>query len=152
MSTNDTTRAAAGHAAYLAETRRLVDAQTDALFGMVTTILARAGRHDPAARHASISRQDHTLAVTNDSCSETFTVKGIGDRPDSLDRARLFPTSQARCLVQRSDGSTAEWLLRRDMAGESAPVYAWMLAGSEARVGEPEITDVLRPLLECAGS
>lgn len=150
MSNDETAQAAAGHAAYLAETRQLVDTQTDALFGMVTTILTRAGRHDPAARRARISRQDHTLVVTSGSCSEAFTVKGISDRPDSLDRARLFPTSQARCLVQRSDSSTAEWLLRRDMAGDSAPMYAWMLAGSEARVGEPEIDGVLHPLLECS--
>lgn len=150
MSNDETAQATAGHAAYLAETRQLVDTQTEALFGMVTTILARAGRHDPAARRASISRQDHTLAVTNGPCSEVFTVEAISNLPDSLDRAHLFPTSQAQCLVQASDGQTVERLLRRDMAGDSAPMYAWTLAGSDVRVGEPVINGVLRPLLECS--
>lgn len=150
MSNDETTQAAAGHAAYLAETKQLVDTQTEALFSLVTTILAQAGHHDPAARHTSISRQDHTLTVDKGPCSETFTVRAISDLSDGADRMRLFPTSQAQCLVQATDGHTAEWLLRRDYAGDSGPVYAWMPAGSDTRVGEPEIAGVLGPLLECS--
>ena len=89
------------------------------------------------------------LTVTNGSCSEAFTVKAFSDLPDGADRMRLFPTSQARCLVQ-ADGSTAELLLRRDLAGDSAPMYVWMLAGSDMHVGESVINGVLRPLLECS--
>lgn len=149
MSDDVTMQASAGHAAYLAETRQLVDAQTEALFSMVTAILAHAGHHDPVARHARVSHEDHTLTVTNGPCSETFTINAISDLPDSADRIRLFPMSQARCLVQATDGSTAEWLLRRDNTGDVIPVYAWMPARSETRVGEPEIHGMLRRLLDC---
>lgn len=149
MSNDVTTQAGAGHAAYLAETRQLVDEQTEALFSIVAAILAHASHHDSVARHARVSHQAHTLTVTNGPCSETFTVTAISDLPDSADRMRLFPMSQARCLVQATDGSTAEWLLKRDNTGDVIPVYAWMPARSDTRVGEPEIHSMLRQLLDC---
>lgn len=149
MSNDDMARSVAAHAAYLAETRQLVDAHTDALFGLLTTVLARARSYEPAVRHAEVSRHDHTLAVTNGACTEVFTVEAISDLPDGADRAYLFPTSQARCTVQAPDGSAVEWLLKRDATGDRASAYAWMLADSTTRIGEPEINGVLRPLVAC---
>lgn len=149
MNNDEATRAAMAHAAYLAQTRQLVDAQTEALFGLLTTVLARARGYEPAARHADVSRQAHTLTVNACACSEVFTVQAISDLPDGANRALIFPTSQARCLIRAPDGGTTEWLLMRDYDGDTAPSYAWMLAGSNTRVGEPEANGVLRSLLAC---
>lgn len=149
MNNDEATRAAMAHAAYLAQTRQLVDAQTEALFGLVTAVLARARADELAARHADVSRQDHTLTVTNGPCSEVFAVEAISDLPDGANHALLFPTSQARCLIRTSEGRTIEWLLRRDNAGNSTQAYAWMLAGSDTHLGESEMNGVLRPLLAC---
>lgn len=150
MDSNDTTQAATGHAMYLAEVRQFVDNQVERLFDQVAVTLASIRSYGLGAPQATVGRHGHTLTVTADVCMVVLEVQAISDLPEGANRAYHFPAGQARCLVHVPDGRIVEWVLRRDNVGDTTPSYVWMVAGSDTRVGKPEIESVLRPLLACA--
>jgi hypothetical protein len=141
-SQNDTEqRAAAAHQEYLAEAQQLVDQQFEALATMVTA----AGTHAAGGRHADVTRSHHTLTATSGERSVVFTVEAVTDLPEGADRARDFPTGQARCTVHAPDGTTEEWVLHRIGAGDDIR-YMWVRSVSEEPIGEQDVAALLQSL------
>ena len=142
-SQNDTEeRAEAAHQEYLAEAQRLVDQQFEVLGALVS---AAAGTHAAAGRHVEVTRSNHTLTATSGERSVVFTVEAVTDLPEGADRARDFPTGQARCTVRTPDGETTEWVLRRAGAGEDIR-YTWVRSVSQEPIGEQDVTALLQSL------
>jgi hypothetical protein len=141
-SPNDTEEhAAAAHREYLAEAQQLVDQQFEALAAMVSA----AATHAAGGRHADVTRSNHTLTVTSGDRSVVFTVEAVTDLPEGADRARDFPTGQARCIVQTPDSATTEWVLHRVGAGEDIR-YTWVHSVSQEPIGEQDVAALLQSL------
>ena len=92
-----------------------------------------------------MTRSDHTLTATSGGRSVVFTVEAVTDLPEGADRARDFPTGQARCTVQTPDGQTAEWVLHRAGAGDDIH-YTWVRAQSQEPIGEQDVVTLLQSL------
>src|SRR5207302_2266378 len=132
--------AAAAHAEYLAEVKQLVDQHFEALAAMVTAAAPHA-----AGGRAAVTRHNHTLTVTGGDRSVVFTVEAVTDLPEGADRARDFPTGQARCVVQAADGTTEEWVLHRVGAGDDIR-YTWVRSVSQEPIGEQDVAALLQSL------
>src|SRR5438067_7829039 len=133
-------RAAAAHQEYIAEVKQLVDQHFEALAALVSAAATHA-----AGGHAAVTRHNHTLTVTDGDHDVVFTVEAVTDLPEGADRARDFPTGQARCIVQASDGMTEEWVLRRAGAGEDIR-YTWVRSVSQEPIGEQDVAALLQSL------
>ena len=133
--------AAAAHEEYLAEVKQLVDQHFEALAAMVTAAATHA-----AGGRAGVTRHNHTLTVTGGDRSVVFTVEAVTDLPEGADRARDFPTGQARCIVQAPDGTTAEWVLHRAGAGDNIH-YTWARSVSQEPIGEQDVAALLQSSL-----
>lgn len=136
-----TTEAQEAHEEYLAETRQLVDKHVAALF---ETLEAAVSRATETAQRAGVTRDNHAITVTSGARTMTFTVESIADLPEGADRAQAFAAGQARCIVQRPDGSTTEWVLHRVGAGDASPAYVWMDAASGQEVSGDDLAALLQ--------
>lgn len=147
MSDLITTLTSVGHTTYVAEARELVHDQVDALFALLmTTIEHTAGASDV---HLVVARGDRTLRLTIDPCPEVFAVQATIDLPEGENRAQMFPTGPARCIVWAPDGVIARWDLRPVHSDTGSLEYAWMEAGTETIVTEHEVAMVVDHLLAC---
>ena len=131
-------RAAAAHAEYLAEVKQLVDQHFETLAAMVSAAATHA-----AGGHAAVTRHNHTLTVTGGDHDVVFTVEAVTDLAEGTDRARDFPTGQARCIVQAPDRTTITWELHRAGAGDDIH-YTWVRAVSQEPIGEQDVAALLQ--------
>lgn len=136
-----TAQAQAAHEEYLAETRQLVDKHVAALFETLEAAVARATE---TAQRAGVTRDNHAITITGGERTMIFTVESIADLPEGADRAQEFAAGQARCVVQRPDGSTVEWVLHRVGAGDASPAYVWMDAASGQEVSGDDLAALLQ--------
>jgi hypothetical protein len=139
---NESTDANQAHQEYLAEARRLVDDQIEALFALIARAAARATTEQQPA----VTRSGHTLRVSNGVRTAAFEIEAITDLPEGADRAQAFPAGQARCTMRGPEGVIEEYELHRAGEGAAAPGYAWMYTKTQTPVGEEDIARSLQAL------
>lgn len=140
LSAADAAAATAGHSAYLAEVRQLVDDQSAVLFRMVTAAAAQAST---AAQHIDVTHGTRSLTASVGPHAAVFQIELITDRAAGMGRAKTFMMGQARCIVPTPDGTVEEWVLAlRSMAAGGAGTrgtHTWM----DARVRHPITEEVV---------
>jgi len=139
---NESSGASEAHQEYLAEARRLVDDQIEALFGLITSAAARA----TTGQQPAVTRSGHALRVPNGARTAAFEVEAITDLPEGADRAQAFPAGQARCTMSGPEGVIEEYELHRRGAGAEAPNYTWMYARTETPIDEEGVARSLQSL------
>jgi len=146
VANNDAEYGSEAHQEYLAETKRLVDQEIESLFVLITSAVARAAGAASGGQQPTATRDARTLRVANGARVAVFTVEAITDLAEGVDRAQVFPTSQARCIMTLPDETTEQWELHRIGAGNAAPGYTWMYARTDTPVSEERIAQSLQPL------
>lgn len=133
----DTAAATAARRDYVTEVTQLVDEQSEVLFRMLCAA---------AAQHITVTRTARSLTASMGAHAAVFRIEAITDRPADMGRARAFATSQARCLLPTSDGTTAEWILVLQSLGTGAgvPRHNWMDAQAAQPLTEAMMATILR--------
>ncbi len=152
MSDNEMVDATAAHKEYMAEARRLVDEQVDALYALVNAAVSGVGTGTSGAgvaggAQAQVTRDGHSMAVSRGGRTVMLNVEAITDLPEGADRAHEFVSGQARCAVQGPDGTAAQWMLQRVGAGSAAPPYTWVDAPTSQPLDTAAIAQVLQTML-----
>jgi hypothetical protein len=139
----------AGHATYGEEVRELVCEH----MGNLATLLMISAEHallpGEEGPRPMVTRGERRLRLTIGTCSIVLDVEATIDMPEGASRAHEFPAGPARCTVQGPQGNIAHWDLRRANPGNTSLMYAWMVAGTDTTVGEPEIAAMVDHALAC---
>lgn len=149
MSGSQTTLASARHAEYLAEVSRLVHDQVDALYAVLMTVTERLLASNVVSTRPTVTHGDRVIRVALGRCTIDIEARATIDLPEGANRAQIFPTGPAWCIARAPDGIIARWELRPVHADNASPSYAWMVAGTEMPIGEPEVAVVVGHLLAC---
>ena len=150
MSNVDATVQTAGHATYGEEVRELVCEHMGKLASLLMSSAEHALLPGEEGPRPMVTRGERRLRLTIGMCSIVLDVEATIDTPEGASRALLFPVGPARCTVRVPDGSIAHWDLRRVNPENTLPMYAWMMAGTDTVVGEPEIAALVDHALACA--